>query len=114
MEVRLNIYKTLELEEIEKTYVIDDFKIATGVAEDLLDLVNIDMFLDGDENKQMAELLKVVVKGRPQFKVLMKKCFKGLTDEEITRTNLGEFVKAVFNIAIYTIAGLMNLADEKN
>lgn len=114
MEVRLNIYKTLELEEIEKTYIVNDFKIATAIAEDLLNLINIDMFLDGDETKQMTELLKVVIKGRPQFKTLMKKCFKGLTDDEINRTDLGEFVKAVYNVAVYTIAGLMNLADEKN
>lgn len=114
MEVRLNIYTDETLKEIEKTYVQNDFKLATSVAEDLLDLINIDMFIGTDENAAMKELFKVVLKGRPQFKTLLKRVFDGLTDDEIKRTNLKEFVQAIYNIAVYTIAGLFDLADEKN
>lgn len=115
MELELTIYTDRTLKEIEKKYATSDFKLSTGVAEDLLDLINIDMFNgELEENQQLGELLKVVVKGKNAFKDILKNVFDGLTDDECSRTDLKEFVRVVYNIITYTIGNLFSIADEKN
>ena len=115
MELKLTIYKDTRLSEVEKTYVTSDFKISLAVAEDILALVNVDMFTNKiSEDEQFTMLLKLVIGGKDKFKDLVKNVFVELTDDELKRTELKEFVKLVYNIVVYAIAGLTNLVDEKN
>lgn len=115
MELKLNIYIDEELSGIEKTYTRQDFELSTAVAEDILDLINIDMFTgELSETQQFAQLAQLVVKGKAAFKDLVKKVFKGVTEDELRRTSLKEFVRVVYNIIVYTIAGLTSVADQKN
>ena len=115
MELKLNIYTDKRLSEVEKTYVCNDFEISLAVAEDILDLVNVDMFTNKlTEDEQFTMLIKLVVGGKEKFKDLVKNVFVEITDDELKRTKLKDFVKVVYNIIVYAIAGLTSIADEKN
>lgn len=115
MELKLNIYNNTRLSEIEKTYTCNDFAISVAVAEDILDLVNIDMFTGNlTEEDQLKALVKLVICGKDKFKDLVKNVFPELTDDELKRTNLKEFVKVLYDIVVYTIAGLTSVSDSKN
>jgi hypothetical protein len=110
MELKLNIYVDRKLKEVEKTYVVNDFELSTGACEDLLNIINIDMF-DGslealsDESK-LAEMLKMIVGGVSVFKDILKDVFDELTDDEIKRTRTSEIIKCVASIIKYSITGL--------
>lgn len=115
MELKLNIYTTKSCRELEKTYVSDDFKLSVGVAEDILDLIDIDLFVgDMDEGQQMLQLIKTVIKGKSAFKDIVKNIFEGITDDELGRTDIREFCKVLYDAVVYTIAGIIEVSPEKN
>ncbi len=99
MELKLNIYTDRKLKKIEKTYTANTFDLSTGVCEDLLHIVKIDMFENGleilTEETQIVEVVKMVVSNLDTFKDLLKEIFDGLTDDEISRTSMKEIAKAV-------------------
>ena len=108
MELKLNVYKDETLKEIEKTYISNDFELSTGVAEDVLDLIDIDLFVGNmDENQQLVQLIKTVIKGKSAFKRIIKNIFIGITDDELDRTKIREFVKVLYDAVVYTIAGII-------
>lgn len=115
MELKLNVYNR---KEIEKTYVANDFELTTGVCEDLLELINIDMFEGGlealsDESK-IAEVLRTITGGISVFKDMLKEVFDGLTDDEIKRTKVKEVIQVVASIIKYSITGLTSSFGSKN
>ena len=115
MELKLNVYNR---KEIEKTYVANDFELTTGVCEDLLELINIDMFEGGlealsDESK-IAEVLRTITGGINVFKDMLKEVFDGLTDAEIKRTKVKEVIQVVASIIKYSITGLTSSFGSKN
>lgn len=115
MELKLNVYTDEKLKELEKTYTCNDFALSTGVVEDLLDLINIDLFTGKlSQEEVLVEIAKIVIKGKPAFNNIVKNIFDGLSDDEIRRTNLREFVKVLYDTVVYTIAGLMEVSPEKN
>lgn len=119
MELQLNIYADKKLKEVEKTYTTNDFELSFGACEDLLELVNIDMFEGGlealsDENK-IALILKPIITGVPTFKDILKDVFDGLTDDELKRVKTSEFIKCVATIIKYSITGLASsFGKQKN
>ena len=115
MELKLNIYNK---KEVEKTYIANDFELSFGTCEDLLELVNIDMFEGGlealsDETKGM-QYLRTIVGGLPLFKNILKEVFDGLTDEELKRCKTSDIFKCVLSIIKYSIAGLASSFTSKN
>ena len=119
MELKLNIYKSRKLKEIEKTLVAEDFELSTGICEDMLKLINIDLF-EGvtalSEEDQFVEIFKIVVGGFDIFKDLLKDVFDDLTDEEIERTKVKEVAYIVFRIVKYSLENLFSSfrGNEKN
>lgn len=111
MELKLNIYKTRKLKEIEKTLVINDFELSTGICEDILNIVDIDMF-EGvsalSEESQVAEIAKMIVGGFGVFKKLLKEVFDDLTDEDIERTKIKEIAAVVVLIVKFSLAELFS------
>lgn len=99
MELKLNIYTDRKLKKIEKTYKANDFDLSTGVCEDLLHIIKIDMFENGldilSEDTQMVEIVKMVVSNLDTFKEMLKEIFDGLTNDEISRTSMKEIAKVV-------------------
>lgn len=116
MELKLHIYNK---KEIVNTYIANDFELSTGVCEDLLNLINIDMFDGGlealsDEAKIM-EFLKTIVGGVSLFKDILKEVFDELTDDEIRNTKISEVLKVVATIIKYSITGLTSsFGNSKN
>lgn len=118
MELKLNVYTNKKLKEIEKTYTVNDFELSTGTCEDLLDLINIDMFEGGlealSDEGQIIQVLRTIVGGIPVFKDLLKDVFDGLTDDEIKRTKASEIIYCVACIVKYSIVGLTSSFGSKN
>lgn len=111
MDLKLNIYKG---KEIEKTYEARDVELETGTCEDVLALVDIDKLTNIDEKSLAVEVLKIVTKALPTFKLVLKQVFDGLTDEELRRTKIKEVGKVIVNIVLFTLADLASFNNSKN
>ena len=105
MELKLNIYKDRMGREIEKTVTTHDFELTTGVCEDVLDIINIDMFEGGisalSDESATTLIVGIIKNGYPFFIQLIKEIF-ALTDDEAKRIKLSELAKLVIDIAKYS------------
>ena len=121
MELSLNIYKakgkyTIS-NEVERVAVARDFELTTGVCEDIMNLINIDMFSGGfaalsDESKQ--ELAMSIIKdGYPMFLEIIKELFE-ITDDEAKRLKLADVASVVFDIVKYSFSQLAKSLGGKN
>ena len=110
MEFKLNIYKDRRCREVEKTYTANDFELATGTVEDVMNCVNIDLFEGGLEAlsdiSQIGEFVKIIYNSYDTFKDLLKDVFDGLTDDEFKRTKIKDVAKVVINIVKYSVSEL--------
>lgn len=111
MELKLNVYKG---KEIEKTYTTDDFRLMTGTCEDLLNIIDMDMFskLDGMTNDEAIKALSMFVGVFKQFKPIMKDIFPDLTDDEYNRTEMKEVSAIAWHVIQYTFGQLFNVASK--
>ena len=120
MDIKLNIYKDRFCRVLDREVTAADFELSTGVCEDILNLINIDMFEGGiealsDESK-LDLIIGIVKNGYPQFKALLQELFE-LTDDEIRNTKIAEIALAVKNIAEYsftTLASTLGGNKQKN
>lgn len=120
MDIKLNIYKDKFCRKLDRTVTAADFELSTGICEDVLDLINIDMFAGGmealsDESK-LELIIGIVKNGYPQFKALMQELFE-LTDDEIRNTKIAEIAVVVKNIVEYsftTLASALGGNKQKN
>ena len=112
MELKLNIYKSKGSKEVENTYIANDFELSTGVCEDLMNIVNIDLFEGGlqalSKQSQVMETLKIMINGHPVFKDILKEIFEGLTDEEIKRTKMSETTEVIFATVRYALTTIFS------
>lgn len=110
MEFKLNIYTDKKLKKVEKTYITNDFKLSTGIVEDIMNCVNIDAFEGGLEalstEGQISAIVPMIYGAFSTFKELLKDAFDGLTDDEIKRTDITEIAKLVIDIIKYSFAEL--------
>lgn len=121
MELSLNIYKAKGkytiTDEIERVAVARDFELTTGVCEDIMDLINIDMFSGGfaalsDESKQ--ELAMSIIKdGYPLFLEIIKEVFD-LTDKEAKHLKIADVANVVLEIVKYSFTQLAKSFGGKN
>lgn len=111
MELKLDIYRTkfCKKGDIEKTCEANDFELSLGVCEDVLNMINIDMFEGGLEalstESKNALFTTLVKNGLPFFKDMIKEIFD-LTDEEVSKTKLSDIVKVVISIAKFSFSQL--------
>lgn len=121
MELSLNIYKAKGKyaisNEVERVATAKDFELSTGVCEDIMNLINIDMFSGGlaalsDESK--LELIVSIIKdGYPMFKEIIVELFD-LTEDEARRTKIGDIAKVVLDIVKYSFSLLVKSIGGKN
>ena len=52
MELKLNVYKTRLCRDVDRVVTAKDFKLSTGICEDVLNIINIDMLRDGKSYEQ--------------------------------------------------------------
>lgn len=109
MELKLNIYTTRLCREIERTVTAKDFELSTGVCEDVLQAINIDMFEGGlaslSKESQQELVLGIVKNGYPIFRDLIQEIFE-LTDDEVKRIKLSDIVTIMIQIVTYSFKQL--------
>lgn len=116
MELKLNIYKTKMCREVEKTVTAQEFELSLGVCEDVLDVINIDMFEGGLEslsNEALFELaIPIIRNGFPFFKDLLSEIFE-VSSDEIRRTKISDIARVIVAIVKYSISQLKSLGGNK-
>lgn len=109
MELKLNIYKDRFCRAVDKTVTSNTFDLSVGICEDVLDMVNIDMFeggLDALSSEGAGELVIGIVKNSfPFFVELVKELFD-LTSDEVRHTKVEEIAKIVIEIVKYSFTQL--------
>lgn len=109
MELKLNIYADRFCRKVEKTVTAQDFELSTGVCEDVLNIINIDMFEGGLEalsQESMQELAIGIVKnGYPFFIQMIKELFD-ITDDEAKRLKVADIATVVLDIVKYSFQQL--------
>lgn len=111
MELKLDIYTTRLCRKVERTATANDFELSTGVCEDILEAINIDMFDGGldaltDEGSQEL-VMRIIKNGYPVFMDLIKEIFE-LTDSEAKRIKIADVAKVVMDIVKYSVSNLAN------
>lgn len=113
MELKLQIYNK-EMTEVVKTYKTETFNISLGTVEDLLNLIDVDTFMNGSDSELIKAALKLVTKGFGPVKDLLKTVFVGLTDDEIRCINTREIISVIVNIVKYSMGEFSLLTNSKN
>lgn len=118
MELKLNIYADEFCSEVAKVATADKFKLSLGTCEDVLNIINIDMFEGGLEalsDESTQELAIGIIKdGFPFFKRIIKGIFK-LTEDEVRNTDIAEIAVVVIEIVKYSFTQLAaSLGGGKN
>lgn len=111
MELKLNIYNG---NEIEKTYITQDFRLSTGVCEDIINVIDIEQFanLNNLSDEDALKLLPTMMKLAKQFNPIMKQVFPELTDDEYKRTDMSEVSAVAWQVIMYTITQLFNVSSK--
>lgn len=117
MELKLNIYETRLCRRVERVATANDFELSTGICEDVLDIINIDMFAGGlsalsDESTQELAI-GIIKNGYPFFMDLIKEIFE-ITDDESKRLKISEIAVVVIEIVKYSFAQLAVALGGKN
>lgn len=111
MELKLNIYADRLCRKVEKTVTANDFELSTGVCEDVLNAINIDMFEGGLaalSDESMQELAIGIIKnGYPIFLDLIKEIFE-ISDDEAKRIKIADVATVVLEIVKYSFGQLAN------
>lgn len=116
MELKLDIYADKLCRKLERTVVANDFELSTGVCEDVMNLINIDMFEGGfqtlsDESKQEL-MIDLVKNGYPYFLDLIKEIFE-ITGDEAKRIKVADVAKVVMDIVKYSFTQLTSALGGK-
>lgn len=117
MELKLNVYETRLCRKVKKTVTANDFELSVGICEDVLDIINIDMFdggLSALSNETLQELAIGIVKnGFPFFVDLIKEIFE-ITDDEAKCIKLSEVAAVIVEIVKYSFTQLANSLGDKS
>lgn len=114
MDIKLNIYKR---DKIVKTYSTKSLYITTGTVEKIFKETDVDKLLaeNTTQEKVGREILKICVKGFPNFKDTILDIFEGMTEEEWGNTHIDEIARVIFLILQNALASLNGInVNEKN
>ena len=107
MDIKLNIYTTRLCRKVEREVVAQAFDLSTGVCEDVLKTINIDMFEGGlqalSEDSQKELMIDIVKKGYPFFIELIQEIFE-LTDDEVKRIRVVDVASVMMDIVKYSVS----------
>lgn len=109
MDLKLNIYMDDFCTEVARVATAGEFKLSLGICEDVLDIIQIDMWeggLSALTEESMREIsIGIIRDAFPFFKKIIKRIFD-LTDEEVRNTDLVDIAKVVVEIIKYSISQL--------
>lgn len=106
--LKLNIYKTENKNEIEKTYTAEGYDLMLGTVEDFMDIIDIDKM--GNDR----EVALMVVKCYKKLKPLLLDIFPGISDEELQRVKVSELIPLFVDVAKSVVDSLGVLKTGKN
>lgn len=116
MELKLDIYTSRLCREIERTVTAKDFELSTGVCEDVLNLINIDMFEGGlaslSDESAMELGISIVKNGYPYFIELIQEIFE-ISEAETKRIKISDVAKIMIQIVKYSFTQLMGSVNGK-
>lgn len=116
MDLRLNIYTTRLCRKVEREVVAPAFDLSTGVCEDVLKTINIDMFEGGlqalSEDSQKELMIGIVKNGYPFFIELIQEVFE-LTDDEVKRIKVSDVASVMMDIVKYSMTQLASALGGK-
>lgn len=117
MELKLDIYETKLCRKVEKTVTANEFELSTGICEDVLAIINIDMFDGGAEalsDESMKALgIELIKNGYPYFMSLIRDIFE-ITEDESKRVKIGDIADVILGIVKYSFSQLATSLGGKN
>lgn len=111
MEIKLPIY---EKRQVVKTYTAETYDIMFGTVEDLIGVIDVDKFLNGDDKDFVRGIASALPGVFGLIKPLLKDIFDGLTDDEIKCCRLSDIVNVVVKVIKSSIAQIAVDATSKN
>lgn len=106
MELKLNLYSDKFCRKFVREVSASGFDLSLGICEDLLDIINIDMFEGGldalTDGKDMSVFLPIVKNALPFIKELLAELFE-VSVEELKYVKLSEVVTVVKGIVAFAI-----------
>lgn len=109
MELKLNLYEDKFCRKFVRQVSTNDFDLSLGICEDILDIINIDMFEGGldalTDGNSISVYLPIVKNALPFIKELLAELFE-VSVEELKYVKLSEVVTAVKGIVTFAISGL--------
>ena len=112
MELKLNIYD--DDDNLVKTYTREGYRIKFGVAEDLINALNLDGLKTNDNVELVKVASQVVMNSFEIIKPLLQRIFKGLTDEELKNTEISEIVVVLINVVKFSMNEIKKGVKGKN
>lgn len=88
-EIKLNIYKATDKNEIEKTYTTKGYKLMYGTVKDFMSIIDLDKI---DDN---AEVAKMIMQGYDQIEPLLMDIFPDMLEEELRRTGIDDIINVI-------------------
>lgn len=117
MELKMNVYADRLCRKLDKTVTANDFELSTGVCEDVLNIINIDMLSGGIESlsdeSMMTLAIGIIKNGYPFFVQLVQEIFE-LSDDEIKRIKVEDIAKVVIQIVKYSFGQLASSLGGKS
>lgn len=116
MELKITLYADRLCRKIKEEKTAPDFGLSLGVCEEVLNMVNIDMFAGGgfsalsDESK-LELLLPIVKDGLPYFKELLAEIFE-VSVEDMEFTDLSEIVTVLVRVVTYALGKMKPFAEK--
>ena len=105
MELKLDIYTSRLCREIERTATANDFELSTGVCEDVLNIINIDLLEGGIQSLSDESMLSIIIglikNGFPFFMELIQEIFD-ITESEAKRIKISDIAKVILDIVKYS------------
>ena len=91
-EIRLNIYKQNNKNEVEKTYIANGYDLMLGTVEDFVNIIDVDKLHD------QKAVIQMVINGYNQIKPLLKDVFPEITDDEFKRVKVKDLALTIVQI----------------
>lgn len=111
MVLKLPIY---EEKQVVKAYTAETYDIMFGTVEDLIDAVDMEKFMSGNNNDLVEGVAKAIPKIFGMIKPLLKDIFEGLTDEEIKHTKVKDVAKVIVAIVKFAVSQVVTEDKGKN
>ena len=112
MELKLNIYKTQQ--EVEKTYVAQDYEVMYGTVEDLLDCLDIEALTNQDNKDGIIAAVSRLMRARADvINPLLMDIFPGLTEGELRHTKTREVLEVIVGLTGFSLDQIKNLTFRK-